>query len=53
MTDKERIENIKRLTSRELIEDLEFFGCDPYYYDLWEVVLKEVKRRLDTKERRK
>ena len=52
MTDKEYIENIKSLTSRELIEELEYFGCDPYYYDLWEVILKEVKCRLDAKEKK-
>lgn len=48
MTDKEYVERIKRLTSKELIEQLEYFGCDPYYGDLWEVTLKEVERRLDT-----
>ena len=49
MTDKEYIANIKNVSSKELIDDLIYYGVDNYYYDLWKATLKEVARRLGIK----
>ena len=46
MTDKEYLENLKNLSNRELIEQLEYCDCDTYYRDLWEAIIKELKRRV-------
>lgn len=47
MTDAEWKANIKNESNKKLIQDLEFFGCDSYYYGLWRTAIKEVARRLD------
>ena len=37
-------------TLKELIDDIEYFGCDPYYRDLWEQAIEEIRRRIEEKE---
>lgn len=39
-------ETLKNMTVDELIEEMEYFGCDPYYRDLWEETLAEIKHRM-------
>ena len=34
MTDKEYIANIKDVDNKTLIEDIIYYGCDPYYRQL-------------------
>ena len=46
MADKEWIANLKNETTEEIIENLYDFGCDGYYRDLWECLIKEIERRL-------
>lgn len=46
MTDKEWLQKLKEVDDKTLIEQLEWFGCDPYYYDLWKPLIKEIERRL-------
>lgn len=46
MSDKEWVEYIKNAPNEELIDELYDFGCDPYYQDIWEVLVKEIERRL-------
>ena len=46
MTDKEWVKNLKKETNRNLIKHLRYFKCDPYYYDLWDILVKEIERRL-------
>ena len=46
MADKEYIANIKNVSSKELIEDMIYYGVDGYYRDLWASTLKEIARRL-------
>ena len=46
MTDREWIENLPKESNEKLIEDLEYFGCDSYYKDLWWCALNELERRF-------
>ena len=46
MTDSEFIESIQNASNKELFEQLDLYGCDPYYRELWRAVLNELKRRL-------
>ena len=46
MTDKEWIKNLPKESNEKLIEDLEYFGCDGYYKDLWRCALNELERRF-------
>lgn len=34
------------LTNEELLKDLKYCGCDPYYMDWWEETCKEISNRL-------
>ena len=43
---KEWANTLKKETNRNLIKHLRHFGCDPYYYDLWDILVKEIERRL-------
>lgn len=36
----------KNVTNKELIEELRYFGCDPYYNDLWQLLVNEIEERL-------
>ena len=47
MSDEEWIKNLPNFTNERLIKALNYFGCDPYYADLWSEVLEEIKKRLD------
>lgn len=47
MTDKEYISNIRKIETDELFQQLESFGYDPYYGDLWVAVVDELKRRIE------
>lgn len=46
MSDKEWLEQIKSVSDKELMEHLEWCGHDNYYSDLYEPIIKEIKRRL-------
>ena len=46
MTDKEFIDSIQNISTERLFEELEYFGCDGYYKDLWRATLNELKRRF-------
>lgn len=46
MSDKEWLEQIKSVSDEELMESLEWCGHDNYYSDLYEPIIKEIKRRL-------
>ena len=46
MSDKEWLEQIKSVSDKELMEHLEWCGHDNYYNDLYEPIIKEIKRRL-------
>jgi hypothetical protein len=47
MTDEEYISNIRKIETDELFQQLESFGYDPYYGDLWVAVVDELKRRIE------
>lgn len=47
MTDEEYISNIRKIGTDELFQQLESFGYDPYYGDLWVAVVDELKRRIE------
>lgn len=49
MTTTEWKATIKERTNLELIKDLHYFGCDPYYYDLWQTAMREIARRMGVK----
>lgn len=46
MTDAEFKRSIPSLTNEELLADLLYYGCDPYYRDLWDKVCAEIAVRL-------
>lgn len=46
MTDTEFKKSIPSLTSEELVAGLRYYGCDPYYRDLWDKVCAEIAARL-------
>lgn len=46
MTDKEYVKELKNFTTEKLITQMEYFGVDPYYTEVWEPTLKEIERRL-------
>ena len=46
MTNKEWLEQIKRVSDEELIEHLEWCGHDNYYNDIYEAIIEEINRRL-------
>ena len=47
MTDEEQYYNkLKTSSLSELIEELEWFWCDPYYNDMWIAVIEELRKRL-------
>ena len=46
MSDKEWLEQIKSVSDEELMEHLEWCGHDNYYNNLYEPIIKEIKRRL-------
>lgn len=37
---------LQKLSNEELIEELEWFPCDPYYIIQWEQTIEEIKNRL-------
>lgn len=47
MTDKEWFDNLRNASISDLIKDLEWFNCDPYYKDMWIAVIDELKRRVE------
>ena len=47
--DKDFIANIDKVDTDELFEQLEYYGCDSYYGDLWRAVIAELKRRVNDK----
>ena len=49
MSDKEWLEQIKSVSDEELMEHLEWCGHDNYYNDLYEPIIKEIKRRLGSR----
>ena len=49
-TDDDFKANINKVDTDELFEQLDFYGCDGYYRDLWYAVIAELKRRLNEKE---
>ena len=48
MTDKEYLENISTVDTDVLFENLESYGCDSYYRDLWYATIEELKKRIRT-----
>lgn len=46
MTDKEYIENIDKIDTDELFDNLEYFGVDGYYQDVWRATIEELKKRV-------
>ncbi len=46
MSDKEWLEHIKSVSDEELMEHLEWCGHDNYYNNLYEPIVKEIRRRL-------
>ena len=46
MSDEEWIKKVKTHKNDELFRVLELCGCDPYYKDLWETTVNELKRRM-------
>lgn len=46
MSDKEYIENIDKVDTDTLFENLEYYGCDGYYKDLWYATIEELKKRV-------
>ena len=47
MTDKEYIENIDKVDTNTLFENLEYYGFDSYYRDLWYATIEELKKRIE------
>lgn len=45
-TDKDFIDNIDKVDTDELFDQLEWYGCDGYYRDLHSAVLEELKKRV-------
>lgn len=37
---------LQKLSNNELIEELRWFSCDPYYLVQWEQTIEEIKNRL-------
>lgn len=46
MSDKEWLEQIESVSDEELMEHLEWCVHDNYYNNLYEPIIKEIKRRL-------
>lgn len=46
MTDAEFKRSIPSLTNEVLLAELRYYGCDPYYRDLWDKVCAEIAGRL-------
>lgn len=46
MTDKEYIENIDKVDTDTLFANLEYYGFDSYYKDLWYATIEELKKRV-------
>ena len=46
MTDKEWKAQVDKETNKRLLKDLVYFGCDTYYYDLWQTAMNELAKRL-------
>jgi len=46
-TDADFIANISKVDTDELFNQLEWYGCDNYYYDLWRAVIEELKKRME------
>lgn len=47
MNDRYYIANIKNIPTEELFKDLENYGFDSYYKDLWYATTQELKRRCE------
>ena len=50
MTDKEYVNTLPNVSNKELIERIEWYGCDPYYNEAWSATMDELKRRLEVTE---
>lgn len=44
--DKDFMDNIMFVSTDDLFEELEYFGCDGYYRQLWGCVVEELKKRV-------
>lgn len=44
--DNDFITNISNVDTDELFKQLEWYGCDSYYTDLWRAVIEELKKRV-------
>ena len=40
-------ETVKSMSMEELVDQLWWYGCDPYYNDLWTTVMCELERRIE------
>ena len=47
MTDKEYIATIEERSTKELMSNMSYYGCDPYYRDLWMATCEEMEKRLN------
>lgn len=49
--DNDFITNISNVDTDELFKQLEWYGCDSYYSNLWRAVIEELKKRVKEKEK--
>ena len=42
-------EEIKNISNKELINEIEKYGCDSYYREFWDVAIDELEIRLGVK----
>ena len=47
--DNDFITNISSVDTDELFKQLEWYGYDSYYSDLWKAVIEELKKRVREK----
>ena len=44
--DTDFMENISKVSTEELFNSLEYYGCDGYYAEIYRCVLEELKKRV-------
>lgn len=47
MTDREWIAQIKTVTNKELLEELDYCNHDAYYDEIYYAIVEEIRRRLE------
>ena len=44
-------ERFKEMSAEELVEQIDYFGCDPYYIEAWRPMKDEIAERLAREEK--